>query len=240
MGNRRQPRAPVGLKVTVSGADDEGNRFVQTAYARNVSSAGARLDGVALLNSPGQKIDVEHRGKSGRFVVVWVGEPGRREQGQVGIRSLDPAQNIWKMDLPRTGEDAYRGSPADLQLLQPPVPAQADAVQPTSPTRERRKRPRYRCAEVNVEFCAPGTSVGMSARLSDIGLTGCYIEVLVPCLSGTVLEVVLRHQGIELRLLGRVVTVHPGMGMGIEFDRITGQDSAVLASLIEAIRARKS
>lgn len=239
MGNRRQPRTPAALKVTVSGVDTSGNPFVQTAYARDVSTAGARLDGLALLQSPGQKIDVEHRGKSAKFLVVWVGDPGRREQGQVGIRSLDPAQDIWKMDLPRTAEDKYRGATADMRPAPPPVSAQATAAQATSRTRERRKRPRYRCAEVNVEFCAPGATVGMSGKLTDIGLTGCYIEILVPCLAGTTLEVVLRHEETTLRLPARVVTVHPGMGMGLEFDPITGQRSAILASLIEALRVRK-
>ena len=238
MGNRRQPRTPATLKVTVSGVDTSGNPFVQTAYARDVSSAGARLDGLALLQSPGQKIDVEHRGKSAKFLVVWVGDPGRRGQGQVGIRSLDPAQNIWKMDLPRTAEDKYRGAPADMRPAPPPVPAQAAAAQATSQTGERRKRPRYRCAEVNVEFCAPGATVGMSGKLTDIGLTGCYIEILVPCLAGTTLEVVLRHGETVVRLPARVVTVHPGMGMGLEFDPIADQRSAVLASLIEALRVR--
>lgn len=240
MGNRRQPRTPAAFKVTVSGVDSAGNPFVQTAYARDVSSAGARLDGLALLQSPGQKVDVEHRGKSAKFLVVWVGDPGRREQGQVGIRSLDPAQNIWKMDLPRSAEDKYRGAPADIQPSQSPVPAQAAAVPATSQTRERRRRPRYRCAEVTVEFCAPGATVGMSGKLTDIGITGCYIEILVPCLAGTTLEVVLRHRETVLRLPARVVTVHPGMGMGLEFDPITGQRSAVLASLIEGLRVRKS
>jgi hypothetical protein len=240
MGNRRQPRTPAALKVTVSGVDSSGNPFIQTAYARDVSSAGARLDGLALLQSPGQKVDVEHRGKSAKFLVVWVGEPGRGEQGQVGIRSLDPAQNIWKMDLPRSAEDKYRGAPADMPLPQPPVSAQAAAAPATSQTRERRTRPRYRCAEVNVEFCAPGATVGMSGKLTDIGLTGCYIEILVPCLAGTTLELVLRHGESVLRLPARVVTVHPGMGMGLEFDPLTGQRSAVLAALIEALRVKKS
>lgn len=238
MGKRRQPRIPAGLKVTVSGVDGEGNPFVQTAYARDVSSAGARLDGLALLQTPGQTVEVEHRGKSAKFVVVWVGEPGRSEQGQVGIRSQNPSQNIWKLDLPRTGLDKYQGGAAELQPSPTPSPAQPAVAQTTPQTQERRRRPRYRCVEMPVEFCTPGATVGMSGRLTDIGLTGCYIEVMVPCLQGTALEVVLRHQGILLRVRGRVVTVHPGMGMGLEFEQVTGQQSAALVSLIEALQVR--
>jgi len=240
MGNRRQPRTRVGLEVTVSGVDAEGNAFVQTAYARDVSSSGARLDGLALLKSSGQTVERGYRGRSAKFLVVWVGDPGRQEQGQVGIRSLDPDQNIWKIDLPRKGSDNYRGAQEDPQPSASPVPAQAAAAQPTSQRRERRERPRYRCAEVKVEFCSPGATVGMSGKLADISLTGCYIEVMTPCLQGTALEVVLRYQGPVIRLPGRVVAVHPGMGMGIEFDRSAGQNSTLLASLIEAIGVREA
>lgn len=239
MGNRRQPRAPVGLKVTVSGLDAEGNHFIQTAYARDVSSSGARLDGLALFKSPGQTLEVECAGRSAKFLVVWIGEPGRQEQGQVGIRSLDPNQNIWKMDLPRSGTDNYHGAQRNLPPSPPPVPAQAAVPRSTPQPGERRKRPRFAGIGITVEFCAPGATVGVAGKLADVSLTGCYIEVLTPCLQGTTLEVVLRHPGSVIRLPGRVVTVHPGMGMGIEFGQIAGQNSVSLAALIEAIGAKK-
>lgn len=240
MGNRRQPRTRVGLKVTVSGVDSDGNRFVQTAYARDLSCDGARLDGLALLKAPGQTLTVEHRGRSAEFLVVWVGEPGREEQGQVGIRSLGPGHNIWKVEMPRTGEDKYRGAASQPRPGATPAPAPPAPASATRQSKERRKRPRYRCSEISVEFCAPGSTVGMSGKLADIALTGCYIEVLVPCLQGTAVEVVLRHQAIVLRLPSRVVTAHPGMGMGLEFNGMGTKNSAALAALIEAVRIKQS
>jgi hypothetical protein len=238
MGNRRQPRISLRLMVTVSGVDAEGNPFVQTAYARDVSSAGARLEGLDLLKSSGQTVNVEYKGRSAKFQVVWFGDPGRQEQGHVGIRSLEPNRDIWQRELPRTGADNYRAPHSDIEESSQAAPAAAAAQPAKTPTGERRKRPRYPCVGLNVEFCAPGATVGMSGRLSDISLAGCYIEVLTPCLQGTALDVVLRHQGSDIRLPGRVVTVHPGMGMGIEFDQTAAQNSPGLAGLLGALVSR--
>lgn len=240
MGNRRQPRIVMRFMVTVSGVDAEGNPFVQTAYARDVSSTGARLDGLDLLKSSGQTVNVEYKGRSAKFQVVWVGEPGREEHGHVGIRSLEPNQDIWQMNLPRRGTDNYKDRvQPDLQESVPAAAAPPTAGAVGAQRGERRKRPRYPCVGVNVEFCAPGASVGMFGRLSDISLAGCYIEVLTPCLQGTALDVVLRHQRSDVRLPGRVVTVHPGMGMGIEFDQTAAQNSAGLAGLLGALVGRR-
>jgi hypothetical protein len=238
MGKRGQPRTPVALKVKVSGVDAEGNPFVQTAYARDVSSAGARLDGLGLLKSSRPTVEVEYRGKSAKFLVVWIGDPGRHEQGQAGIRSLEPNQNIWRIDLPRSGADTYRGRQETVQQSASPAPPQAATPRPAPQAGERRRRPRYPGANIGVEFCTPGAKVGMSGKLADISLAGCYIEVLTPCLLGTALEVVFQHQEAVIRLPGRVVTVHPGMGMGIEFERTAERNAMALAALIEAIPAK--
>jgi hypothetical protein len=225
--------------VTVSGVDAQGNPFVQTAYARDVSSAGARLDGLDLVKSSGQTVNVEYNGRSAKFQVMWVGDAGRPEQGHVGIRSLEPNRDIWQRELPRTAADNYRAPHSAIEESSPvaPVPTATQAAEIRSD--ERRRRRRYPGVGLNVEFCAPGASVGMSGRLSDISLAGCYIEVLTPCLQGTALDVVLRHQGSDIRLPGRVVTVHPGMGMGIEFDQ-TAANSPGLAGLIETLVGRKN
>jgi len=225
--------------VTVSGVDAEDNPFVQTAYAHDVSSAGARLEGLDLLKASGQKVNVEYKGRSAEFQVVWVGDPGRQEQGHVGLRSLEPNRDIWQRDLPRSGADNYRAPHSDMEESQHAAPASAAAQPAKTQISERRRRARYPGVGLNVEFCAPGASVGMSGRLSDISLAGCYIEVLTPCLQGTALDVVLRHQGFDIRLPGRVVAVHQGMGMGIEFDQTAAQNSPGLAGLLGALVGRR-
>ena len=74
MGNRREPRIPLRMAVTVSGADGDGTRFVQTAYASDVSRSGARLEGVGTLIRIGAKINVKDKGKQAKFCVVWIRE----------------------------------------------------------------------------------------------------------------------------------------------------------------------
>src|SRR5215467_3823888 len=107
MGNRFEPRAPVRLPIVVSGTDADGNPFNQTAYACDVSRRGARVDGIGCLRGPGETVQVEHRGRTAKFFVVWVGLPGTQEDAQIGIRKLDRNKDIWGLNLPQPQTDEF-------------------------------------------------------------------------------------------------------------------------------------
>ena len=62
------------------------------------------------------------------------------------------------------------------------------------------------------------TGTHLAARTSDVSRTGCYIDTLNPMQSKTVVKVLLRHEGEDLELPGRIVYVSPGLGMGVRFD----------------------
>ena len=71
---RNESRVPGDdLQVQVWGVDTHGIPFMQTAFARNLSSKGALLCGIQQELRPGDLIGVQHRDKQARFRIVWIG-----------------------------------------------------------------------------------------------------------------------------------------------------------------------
>lgn len=97
MLSRPDPRNLALLKIRLTGTDRLGNRFVQTAFTRDVSARGARLTHVPPFLYPAEVVNVEYRGRRSRFRVVWVGGAARDE---VGLLTLEPDRCIWGRRLP--------------------------------------------------------------------------------------------------------------------------------------------
>jgi hypothetical protein len=97
---RRKPRVAKTIKVRVRGTDSAGRSFTQTAFTVDLSQDGARLDGVGLLTSPGQTVQVRRLWRNAKYRVVWVGQIGTAESNQVGLFALESGKNIWNLKLP--------------------------------------------------------------------------------------------------------------------------------------------
>ena len=97
---RKKPRVPKSMRVLVKGTDPEGRAFKQSAFTVDLSQDGARLDGVGMLTTTGQTIQVRRLWRNANYRVVWVGKPGTAEAGQVGLFSLQSGKNIWNVKLP--------------------------------------------------------------------------------------------------------------------------------------------
>ena len=110
---RRNPRIPEKIRVFVKGKDHNGNPFVQSSFTIDVSTSGARLDGLGYLAGVGETIEVKRRwrGKA-RFRVVWIGQIGMEESNQIGICSLEEDKNIWGLKLPEEGKATKSAAPS--------------------------------------------------------------------------------------------------------------------------------
>ena len=98
--NLQEVRIAKELSVKVSGVDRFGNDFQQSATTVNVSRYGARLSGIACVNT-GNTIEVSAGWfRKAKFRVVWAGAPGTPEASQVGIQALETKANLWEMDFP--------------------------------------------------------------------------------------------------------------------------------------------
>lgn len=97
---RKAPRIPKTLRVVVKGGDATGHFFIQSAYTVDVSQEGARLDGVGLLTTPGEVIEIRRLWRKAKFQVVWTGQMGTAESNQIGVFLLQSEKDIWHVPLP--------------------------------------------------------------------------------------------------------------------------------------------
>jgi len=235
MGDRHAPRAHTRLVVTVSGIDSRGNPFRQTAYARDVSHRGARLDGVECLRGPGETIEVEHSGKKAKCFVVWVGNPGTPEHGHVGIKILERDKTIWKLELPKSQADGFTRPVAEMSNQPQPAPSatlrQQRDLQRSQRADDRRQYRRY-AIKGSAEFRMKDSDARMSGTLSDISPGGCYVETSDPCAVGTQLEMTVELSGVRVLAEGVVKVTYPALGMGVTFTRIAEEHRERLKQLV--------
>ncbi len=88
---RREPRIAVSLPVQVRAPENQDasvQTSVQTTHFIDVSHRGARVGGVSFHLKAGEVVNLVSDGCDARFLVIWVGEPGTPQEGQIGLQSL--------------------------------------------------------------------------------------------------------------------------------------------------------
>ena len=87
MPQRREPRIAVSLPVEVWDEDHQ-EPIRQTISMIDVSHHGARIDGIAFDLKAGDVVHLVSAGVEARFRVIWVGEMGTPQEGQIGLENL--------------------------------------------------------------------------------------------------------------------------------------------------------
>jgi CheY-like chemotaxis protein len=86
---RREPRIPVSLPVEVEVWDEDQQEPIrQTTSMIDVSHHGARINGIAFDLKAGEVVRLVSAGVEARFRIIWVGEIGTPQEGQIGLESL--------------------------------------------------------------------------------------------------------------------------------------------------------
>ena len=83
---RREPRIEVARAVQIWVQDSSPGSARHTASMTDVSHHGARIDHTTLSLKPGDTVHLLSSGQDARFRVIWVGEPGTPQEGQVGLQ----------------------------------------------------------------------------------------------------------------------------------------------------------
>ncbi len=193
------------MQVSVWGMSASGVPFIQTAQVVNAGPDRASIAGIEHAVPVGEILGVEYEGRRGRFCVVWAGQAGAPEAGEIEIRPLDVVQNFWGIDF-----------------------AQFDERYPSI---DRRAAPRYPC-RASISMRQPEGTGSISAAVTDISSSGCYIELMETYPVGTRLASLLNAESITIRFIAEVRTSHPGVGMGMKFEEMSEADRAALERLI--------
>ena len=85
---RREPRVPVSRPVEVWRQDHQAS-LPQTTSLIEVSNRGARVGGLVFHLKAGEVVHLISDGVDAEFQVIWVGEPGTPQEGQIGLQSVN-------------------------------------------------------------------------------------------------------------------------------------------------------
>ena len=152
--------------------------------------------------------------------VIW-----QNDSGNVGMRFADvPKASRRVLDCwikNRVGDQLQVArSPADEPSsdLRQKLVAQLGLI--AAPPSDRRHQPRHQCV-LGAQVSRAGTTVQQRCVISDISSGGCYVQTSEPLPVGTSVEMAIRTQELNLRILGNVQSVHRGLGMGVHFNSDT-------------------
>jgi len=148
--------------------------------------------------------------------VIW-----QNDSGNVGMRFAHVPQasrrvlEYWIKNKVG-GELQVAHSPADEPSsdLRQKLVAQLGLI--AAPPSDRRQQTRHPCA-LGAQVSRAGSTVQQRCVISDISSGGCYVQTSEPLPVGTSIEVAIRTQELNLRILGNVQIVHRGLGMGVQF-----------------------
>jgi PilZ domain len=104
---------------------------------------------------------------------------------------------------------------------------------PLQPAKQRSVR---RCPLVaSAEVTELGSGAQLSARTSELGLGGCYVDALNPFPKGTLVGLrILRDQGV-FESKAKVVYCDPRFGMGLAFTEMTPDRRSLLEAWLAEI-----
>jgi hypothetical protein len=100
---------------------------------------------------------------------------------------------------------------------------------------ERRFAERFTFSAV-AEIMNVGSPIRVSARVSDISRSGCYLDAINVFAQGTKIRLTICHANQQFDAAATVVYSLPDMGMGITFDSVDAEMSAVLDRWIAEVK----
>jgi PilZ domain-containing protein len=99
MDRRRSPRVAARLPVRIWGMDAYALPFMALGTVKDISHTGALLQGIRRTIKPGTVLEVQLGEEKAQFRVAWVGKPGTRKEGEIGLESLPFEPCIWDVNL---------------------------------------------------------------------------------------------------------------------------------------------
>jgi diguanylate cyclase (GGDEF)-like protein len=204
----------------------EGNRVLKL-FAQRLKESCREYDYVARMGgdefvvvAPGLTPDAC---RSKTFLLREMARTAGKEVCREDILSLSIGQAVY----PDDGMDAE-------QLL-----AEADRrmymEKQQQPSRKnRRGQPRTVC-RLTVTFQPQGSNVPILGNLSNISLSGCYIETAALLQTGARMRILYSTDDDTLENMGTVARSNPGSGVGIEFDQ--SEDRTKLSRIIAHVES---
>ncbi len=92
---RSEGRMDIALPVRLAAIDFKGDPVDEEVTTINVSHNGALLTGVRSKLRQGSQVSLARGNKVDQFVVVWLGEEGTDQAGQIGVSAVNNGSSFW-------------------------------------------------------------------------------------------------------------------------------------------------
>lgn len=232
MAQYLEPRVDISLDVKVWGMDLYGKPFVQHARTVNATSVGARLIGIDCVRE-GEVISLQHENQKARCKVVWVGRDAAKSR-QIGIQVVEPDKKLFgaKLKSPalQTTQSAssftgFAGAAQAVRQARRPMP---------EPTGTRRAQQRFHCTG-GVEMRRSEGAPPVFGNLSDLSLSGCYVETVSTLPVGSEILFMLRVRESVVRGRAQVKISNHAVGLGLVFTQIGKEDQGKLEYILSLL-----
>lgn len=70
-----------------------------TCCTYEVSLVGARLASLPGVTQVGQVIWMQRQNRRAKYKVIWIGQEGTSQAGQIGVESMEPGNVIWENEI---------------------------------------------------------------------------------------------------------------------------------------------
>jgi PilZ domain len=100
--------------------------------------------------------------------------------------------------------------------------------------RERRRTPRY-VFIASAELFEEGTEVRVASRVSELSLHGCYLDMMNPFPTGTIVLLKIFAGEMTFQARARVVYFTPNVGAGVTFQDVEPKYEYMLSRWIDEV-----
>ena len=221
---RRHKRASLAIPVRVSRRLQEGATSSQMACTLDITPDGARLNGIYSVEMPGEVIAVERGKNKAYFRVVWIGQRGTAQAGQLGVQCIEPDKNIWDIKFISEADEPYGVFTPDMLHLQGLVGKDHEH--------------RLRCFGHAELTNGHRDGAPLNAPVINISADGCYVRTANPLAANSPVNMKLRLNNTEVHLRGRVRSSDRGQGMWVEFNSIRHGDLELLQRVLNQLTAK--
>ena len=217
-----EKRVHIALPLRVYGWDESFRPQMMQACTYDVSAKGARLIGLAGGRQVGEVLNIERGKNKALFRVIWIGEAGSPQHGQIGVESIEPDKPIWDAELASIAEE---------------FEAIAEAAAPIAGAakQERRRCPRLACNGLAELQKTSMTADSVPAVLKNLSERGCLVQSQTLFPSGSIMRLAIRVSSYDLTLKGEVRHAHLERGIGIQFTEIRRGDRPLMQYLLKVL-----
>jgi hypothetical protein len=216
---RRNPRARISLPIRVRSADFVDNQVDEVLATINMSRGGLCFTSQRSSYHRGMKVlltipfrdFVADAGPEERGEVVRV-EPCKDGRAGVAVRLLKSTESRAAHKVHPFRAEETKKSPIPEHRLAPRLPflTEAEVMEPTAGT-------------------------WLKTRLSDLSLSGCYIDTLHPLPVGARIRLRVARNKIILEALATVVYSKARLGMGVSFTQLSPEQKSILENWLADI-----